>query len=269
VTEPIDEPAEGARKFQTTGDAYDAYMGRYSVPLAPSFAAAAGVRRGWAVLDVGCGPGALTALLVEQLGAAAVSACDPSAPFVAECARRLPGIDVRAGRAEALPFGDGAFDAALAQLVLQFVTDAPAAAAELRRVVRPGGVVAACVWDLEGGMEMLHRFWEAAIAVDPAAPGQAQTAPRGGAGELVDLFESAGLVDCVETTLTVSSTYADGDALWTGFAAGIGSAGSYCAALPDGQREAVRVELLRRLDAPTGPFTLTATARCTTARVPS
>ena len=96
---------------------------------------------GQCALDVGCGPGALTGVLVDRLGATAVLACDPSEPFAAECAARHPGVDVRIGRAEAIPIDDGCVDAALAQLVLHFVSDAPAAAAEMRRVVRPGGTV--------------------------------------------------------------------------------------------------------------------------------
>ena len=160
---------EGARTFQTSGSAYDRFMGRYSVPLAPRFADAAGVAAGQRVLDVGCGPGALTTVLAERVGVAAVSACDPSPPFLDECRNRVPGVDARPGRAEQLPFGDDEFDAALAQLVLHFVSDPPAAAAEMRRVVRPGGAVATCVWDFAGEMEMLRTFWDAAQALDPDA----------------------------------------------------------------------------------------------------
>src|SRR3954468_429159 len=128
---------EGARTFLTTGDAYDGFIARYSRRLAVAFASMAGVAPGQSVLDVGCGPGALTGVLVERLGAGAVSACDPSPPFVADCAARHPGVDVRLGRAEEIPFDDARFDRAMAQLVLHFVSDPTLAAAELRRVVRP------------------------------------------------------------------------------------------------------------------------------------
>ena len=122
------DEVEGARAFRATGGAYDSYMGRYSKPLAIRFADAAGVEHGQRVLDVGCGPGALTGVLVDRLGADAVAACDPSEPFLAACAERHPGVIVRQGRAEAIPFDDGAFDCALAQLVLHFVSDPDRAA---------------------------------------------------------------------------------------------------------------------------------------------
>ena len=139
------EPAPGARSFIASGDAYDSYMGRYSRRLAVEFADAAQVARGLEAVDVGCGPGALTGVLVERLGADAVCACDPSPPFAADCAARHPGVDVRAGRAEEIPFEDGRFDRAMAQLVLHFVSDPERAAIELRRVLRPNGIAAACV----------------------------------------------------------------------------------------------------------------------------
>ncbi len=262
------EPIESARSFVASGDAYDAFMGRYSRPLSGPFADAAGVAAGQVALDVGCGPGALTAVLVDRLGAGAVSAFDPSAPFVAECAARHPGVDVRLGRAEAVPFDDGRFDRALAQLVLHFVSDPELAAGELRRVLRPGGLVAACVWDFADGMEMLRRFWDAALVIDPNAPDEARTMRFGRAGEIRALLESAGFVDIAEITLQAESTYRDFDELWSGFLAGIGPAGSFCVSLPDEQRTAVRAELFRGLGAPAGRFTLTGKARTATGRAP-
>lgn len=262
------EPVAGARTFQTTGQAYDAFMGRYSRPLADLFADAVGVTEGMVAVDVGCGPGALTRVLVDRLGDGAVSACDPSLPFVADCAARYPGVDVREGRAEAIPFDDDAFDAALAQLVLHFVSDPAAAAAELRRVLRPGGVAAACVWDFADGMQLLRHFWDAALTVDPAAPDEARTLRFGREGEIARLLDAAGFGDTTETTLTVTSTYSDVDELWSGFMAGIGPAGAYCLGLSEDTRAEVRDELGRGLGSPSGPFTLEAVARCTSARAP-
>ncbi len=100
--------------FNVSADAYARFMGRYSEPLAVQFATVAQVRAGQRALDVGCGPGALTAQLVQRLGTAAVSAIDPSASFVAAIRARFPGIDVRSGIAEQLPFPDAGFDVALA-----------------------------------------------------------------------------------------------------------------------------------------------------------
>lgn len=255
------ETPEGARSFLTSGNAYDGFMGRYSQPLAMVFADAVGVAPGQSALDVGCGPGALTSVLVDLLGADSVFACDPSAPFVTECATRFAGVDVRLGRAEELPFEDARFDIALAQLVLHFVSDPEQAAAEMRRVVRPGGIVGACMWDFAEGMEMLRHFWDAALTVDPEAPDEARTLRFGRQGEIVALFESAGLQDVVETKLHVSSRYDSFDELWSGFLAGIGPAGVFCVALSDERRAALRDELLRRVGSPAGSFTLGAMAR--------
>lgn len=259
------DDVEGARTFGVTGATYDAYMGRYSRSLAHRFADAAGVERGQTALDVGCGPGALTAVLVERLGAAAVAACDPSPGFVAECATRHPGVRLELGRAESIPFDDGRFDHALAQLVLHFVSDPDRAASEMARVVRPGGSVAACVWQFDHGMEMLGCFWEAALQVDEAAPDEARTMRFGRPGEIAELFAAAGLCDVVESTLTVSSDYADFDELWAGFLAGVGPAGAYCVSLDDGGRSRLRAALFERLGAPTGSITLGAVALCAVA----
>lgn len=263
----MDEP-EGARTFAVTGKTYDNFMGRYSGPLATLFADAAGVSTGQRAVDVGCGPGALTSVLVERLGADAVLACDPSPPFVEECARRHPGVEVLPGRAEALPFADRGCDAALAQLVLHFVTDPSRAAREMARVVRPGGVVAVCVWDFAEGMQMLRAFWDAALALDPEAPDEATTLRFGGPGEIVGMFADAGLENIEESTLRVSSTYRDFDELWDGFLAGVGPAGAYLVALPEERRAGLRDELWRQLDQPEGALTLGAVARCAVAHVP-
>jgi SAM-dependent methyltransferase len=261
------EPVEGAATFQASGDAYGNFMGRYSEQLAAPFVHWAGVAAPSRVLDVGCGPGALTATLTRR--GAEVAACDPSPSFVTACTERFPGVTVRAGRAEDLPFDDAEFDAALAQLVLHFVSDPPAAAAEMRRVVRPGGVVAACVWDSGGGMELLDRFWEAAAALDPDAPIDAQRLRFGASGEMAGLFIDAGLADVVETTVTVTAAYRDLDELWPGFLAGVGPTGAYCTSLPADGRAALRDELNERIGRPSGPFSLSAVARCARGRVPS
>lgn len=262
------ETPEGALSFLTSGKAYDGYMGRYSRPMAGVFADAVGVSRGQKALDVGCGPGALTGFLVDRLGTDAVFACDPSAPFVEECAARHPGVDVRLGRAEAVPFEDGRFDVSLAQLVLHFVTEPEQAAREMRRVVRPGGFVAACVWDFAAGMEMLRHFWDAALTIDPTAPDPERTRRFGRQGEIVALFEGAGLEHIVETTLHVSTRYDSFDEFWSGFLAGIGHTGVYCVALSEEGRAALREELFRRVGSPVGPFTLGAMARSAHGRVP-
>lgn len=247
--------------FAASGSAYDDFMGRYSVPLATLFADLAGADPGVRALDVGCGPGALTGELLRRLGRDGVAACDPSESFVAACREHHPELEVRVGSAEALPFADARFDLVAAQLVLHFVTDPAAAAAEFIRVARPGGVVAACVWDFERGMELLRAFWDAAVALDPDAPDELRVMRFGRSGEIAEWLSDAGLDDVAETTLTVASTYADFDALWATLMHGIGPAGSYCVRLPPGHRDALRGALHERLGAPTGTITLEAVAR--------
>ena len=132
-------------------EAYDRFMGRYAEPLARRFADFADVAPGQRVLDLGCGPGALTAELIARMGPSAVAAVDPSESFVAAARERHPDADVRSASAERLPFGDGAFDACLAQLVVHFMADPAGGLREMARVTRPGGTVAACVWDHAGG----------------------------------------------------------------------------------------------------------------------
>lgn len=262
------DDVEGARTFQVAGASYDDFMGRYARSLAPAFADAAGVVPGQSALDVGCGPGALTTELVARLGATSVAACDPSDEFVRTCRERHPEVRIERGRAEAIPFPAGSFDHALAQLVLHFVSDPGRAAREMLRVTRPGGRVSACVWDFDDGMEMLRSFWEAALEIDAAAPDEARTMRFGRPREIVELFESAGLVDGVESTLRVSSTYSTFDELWDGFCAGVGPAGAYCTSLADVDRAHLRAALNARLGRPSGAITLAAVARCAVGRRP-
>ena len=176
---------------------------------------------------------------------------------------------MRVAPAEAIPFEDGRFDAALAQLVLHFVSDPSAAAAEMARTVRPGGMVAACVWDFAQGMEMLRHFWNAALAVDAEAPTEARTLRFGRPGEIVEVFQGAGLVDIAESELTVSSTYRDFDELWSSLLEGIGPAGAFALSLPADRQRELRDGLYERVGNPDGPFTLGAVARCAIGRVPS
>src|SRR5437764_8638674 len=167
-------------------------MGRYSVHLAPQFADLAGVSDAQRGLDVGCGPGALTSELVARLGPDAVTAVDPSESFVEAARERHPGVDVRLAAAEDLPFDGGQFDAALAQLVVHFMADPVAGLREMARVTRPGGVVAACVWDHGGGQGPLSVFWEAARELDPGVVDESGLAGAA-EGSLAELFRAAGL----------------------------------------------------------------------------
>jgi SAM-dependent methyltransferase len=243
--------------FIVGADEYDRFMGRYSGPLAPKFADLATVQAGQRVLDVGCGPGALTAELVRRLGPDAVSAVDPSEPFVAAARERHPGVSVQRAAAEELPFEDGAFDAALAQLVVHFMADPVVGLREMARVTRTDGVVAACVWDHAGGRGPLSPFWQGARELDPGVEGESQLA---GAreGHLGQLFQAAGLREIEESDLSVSVGHPSFEEWWEPFILGVGPAGAYAAGL-DEKRQARLRELCREM-LPAPPFTLTALA---------
>ena len=178
--------------FDVAAESYDRFMGRYSRPLAPQLADLAGVRAGQRALDVGSGPGALTAELVARLGAAAVTAVDPSASFVAAARARSPGRRGRPGLCGSIAVPGRSFDAALAQLVVHFMADPVAGLTEMRRVTRPGGVVAACVWDHAGEHGPLSVFWRAARALDPDVDDESHLAGVR-EGHLAELFATAGL----------------------------------------------------------------------------
>jgi ubiquinone/menaquinone biosynthesis C-methylase UbiE len=243
--------------FTVGADAYDRFMGRYSVPLAPQFADFASVAAGRRVLDVGCGPGALTAELVSRLGPDAVSAVDPSEPFVAAARERHPGVSVQLSAAEKLPFEDQKFDAALAQLVVHFMTDPVAGLREMARVTRRHGVVAACVWDHAGGQGPLSLFWDAARELDPAVDDESYLA---GArkGHLAQLLEAAGLRKIEESVLSVQVEHPSFADWWEPFTLGVGPAGTYAAGL-DAERQARLREHCREM-LPSAPFVLSARA---------
>lgn len=243
--------------FEVSADAYLRFMGRYSEPLARRFADLAGIGAGQHVLDVGCGPGALTAELASRAGTAAVSAAEPSASFVAAVRDRLPGVDVRLAAAERLPFPDGAFDAAMAQLVVHFMADPVQGLREMARVTRPGGTVAACVWDHAGGRGPLSTFWQAVRELDPGADDESGRAGTR-EGDLASLFAQAGLARVQAGTLTVRVRHASFEQWWEPFTLGVGPAGEYLMTLSPEHRDALRGHCQRLL--PAGPAETTATA---------
>ena len=243
--------------FTVAAESYDRFMGRYSVPLAPRLADYAGVQAGQRVLDVGCGPGALTTELVSRLGPEAVSAADPSEPFVEAARERHPGVDVQQAVAEDLPYEDDAFDAALAQLVVHFMTDAVAGLREMGRVTRDGGLVAACVWDHAGGRGPLSPFWEAAHSISDDVLDESKLA---GAreGHLKELFESAGLREVEDDALAVSIEHPTFEEWWEPFTLGVGPAGAWAKSLEPEQQAELRERC--RAILPPAPFAVTARA---------
>ncbi len=249
--------------FEVAADAYQQFMGRYADPLAPLFADAAGVAAGQRALDVGCGPGALTAVLVDRLGADAVAAIDPSPPFVAAAAARFPGVDVRLGAAEALPHDDGVFDVTLAQLVVHVMADPVSGLREMARVTADGGTVAACTWDFGGGRGPLSPFW--AVAVRLRGSGGESHLPGTHAGELSDLFGRAGLTGVTESDLPVSLRHDTFDDWWLPYTHGVGPAGDYVAGLAEPEREELRRACEDELGP--GPFTIESAAWVATGTV--
>ncbi len=243
--------------FSIAGELYDRFMGRYSVLLSPQLADLAGVRSGQRVLDVGCGPGALTSELAARVGAESVAAVDPSEPFVAAARERNPGVDVRRATAEELPFEDAAFDAALAQLVVHFMPNPVAGLTELARVTRGDGVVAACVWDHGGGQGPLSPLWRAAHELDPDVEDESRLA---GAreGHLAELFEAAGLRELEETSLVADLEHPSFEDWWEPFTLGVGPAGAYVTGLDEERRAALRERSRSML--PAAPFVVTARA---------
>ena len=249
--------------FEVDPESYDRFMGRYSQPLALQFVEELGVRAGQRALDVGCGPGALTVPLVDRLGADSVTAVDPSESFVAAMQDRFPDVDVRPASAEQLPFDDDTFDLVLAQLVVHFMTDALAGIAEMARVTRAGGVIAASVWDHASGRGPLTPFWRAAIDLDPAVQGEAAL-PGTAVGQLEEMFATAGLGGIKSSLLTITVPFVTFEEWWEPMTLGVGPAGDYVARLDDSQRAALRDRCVQHL--PQAPFEVRVSARCVSGR---
>ena len=249
--------------FEVTAEAYLRFMGRYSEPLAVLFADLAGIAQGQRVLDVGCGPGALTGVLVSRTGTEAVSAVEPSNAFAAAVRQRLPGVDVRSSAAERLPFPDRVFDAAMAQLVVHFMTDPVVGLREMGRVTRPGGVVAACVWDHAGERGPLAAFWSAVRELDPSADDESGLAGVR-EGHLAELFVQAGLDVTSSGTLTVHVQHATFAHWWEPFTLGVGPAGAYVASLTSEHRAELQERCRRLLSQE--PVEISATAWAVTGR---
>lgn len=237
---------------------YDRLMGRWSRRLAPLLIRFGGLADGDRVVDVGCGTGSLTFELPRHARLAAIEAIDYAAPYVAH-AQGLnadPRITIRQGDACALPFPDDAFDRAFSQLVLQFIPDAQRAVAEMKRVVRPGGVVAACVWDMFGGSPQQRMIWDAAGVIDPdAAAPRNLFRPLTAPGEMEAAWRRAGLIAVEQTSLLIRMEFESFDDYWTPYLMGEGPAGAYVAGLDPPKRAELahhvrRAYLANRPDGP-------------------
>lgn len=242
--------------FDVAPEAYDGFMGRFSFPLAEIFADWARLPDSGRVLDVGSGTGALTAVLARRFGETQVAAVDPSARFVEAMSTRYPWADVRHGGAEKLPFEDDRFAATLAQLVVHFMTDAAAGVREMVRVTQPGGVVAACVWDVENGRAPHAVFLAAAQAETGASLEPIRVGTR--RGDLRALLEAAGCRDVEDGEISVTSEYDGFETWWASQTLKVGPAAAALEGLDEAGIE--RVRAATRDHWPDGPFSVTGTA---------
>lgn len=256
----VTTPDSNAISMFADAQAYERFMGRWSRLIAPPFLDFAGLERGANILDVGSGTGALATSIASRGHQYTVVGIDPSAAYVAYASAAAAGnrrIRFAVGDARRLPFEDASFDAAVSLLVFNFIPEPSLALAELRRVVRPGGIIAAAVWDYGAGMQMLRIFWDAAVALFPtAAKLDERSMPLCRAGELSAMGLTSGLRSVTESGLEAPAQFESVDEFWSPFLLGQGPAGAYVAGLKAEHVEQLRSEVARRL--PPAPFTLRA-----------
>jgi ubiquinone/menaquinone biosynthesis C-methylase UbiE len=252
--------------FNVAPSAYARFMGRFSEPLALKFVDLLDVRPDDRALDVGCGTGVLTAVLVDHLGEAAVHAVDPSPPFVEGMHARFPAVDCRLASAESLPFDDASFDVTAAQLVVHFMSDPVAGVREMLRVTRAGGTVGANVWDHAGDTSPLATFRQAVRDLDPTAPDESKL-PGARSGHLEQIFREAGATDVRASVLTVEVAFATFDEWWEPFTFGVGPAGDYVKTLDTDALAALRQRCSELL--PARDFSIEASAWAVVARAPA
>jgi SAM-dependent methyltransferase len=247
----------------SAAEQYEPFMGRWSRLLARVALEWLDPPAGLRWLDVGCGTGAVSASILAKAAPASLLGVDPSAAYVAAAAARLPGATFHVGDASALPAPDSSVDRVIAGLVLNFVPDAASAVQEMRRVLVPGGRAAAYVWDHATGMQMLRRFWDAAVAEDAAAAALDEGARFAicQAGGLQQCFVDAGLVDIDAQPIEMATVFRDFDDYWLPFLGGQGPAPNYVAGLSADARESLRSRLQATLPTePDGRIRLTARA---------
>lgn len=244
------------------GNAYEQYVGRWSRQVAPAFLAWLRIPVGRRWLDVGCGTGALCAAIIDNCSPSSVVGVEPSQGFLRTATENLAGrADLRQGNATDIPLDDRAVDVAVSGLVLNFVADVPAALAEMARVTVAGGTIGAYVWDYGGKMELIRRFWDAAVDLDPqaAAMDEGVRFPMCDPQALVALFRSAALVEPEVTAIDIPTRFASFDEYWQPFLGGQGPAPAYAMSLSDDARLRLKEHIRSRLPmSADGALTLTA-----------
>jgi SAM-dependent methyltransferase len=264
---------EAEAKMFAASAGYEHFMGRWSRLLARRFIAFAGVKDGHCVLDVGTGTGSVAAAVEAGMPESAIIGIDPSEAFIAHAQKSAKSARARfeVGDAQALKFKDASFDHTLALLVMNFIPDHRKAIAEMRRVTRAQGIVSACVWDYDAGMQMLRFFWDEAVALDPAVePRDERHMKLSRQGQLGDLWRTAGLVNVQEAPLVIDQAYPSFNDYWESFRKGAGPGGAYVVSLSEDRRQQLEARIRKRLlgNAQDGPFTLTARAWCVRGEVP-
>jgi ubiquinone/menaquinone biosynthesis C-methylase UbiE len=265
---------DAEKKMFATGSGYERFMGRWSRILARAHVAFAGVRDGDRVLDVGAGTGSLASAVAAVNKRGEVVGIDPSEVFIAHARNAVDSERVRfeVGDAQNLQFDEASFDKTLALLVMNFIPDHNKAIAEMRRVTRPQGVISACVWDYNEGMQMLRFYWDEVVALDPAMePKDERHMKLSRQGQLAELWEKAGLLSVEEQPLVIEQSYASFSDYWEPFLAGAGPAGAYAVSLSEERRAQLEARLRKRVlgDRADGPFALKARAWCVKGQVPA
>lgn len=231
----------------SSGEAYESYVGRWSRQVAREFLSVLAIPPGSRWLDVGCGTGALSESILALTCPSEVLGIDASPSYVTHAKARI--VDERArfevADAQQIPFEDGRFDAAVSGLMLNFLPQPARGVSEMVRVVRPGGTVAAYVWDYAGEMQLMRHFWDAAVALDPAAREQdeGRRFPICRPGPLQDLFQDAGLEDVAVRAIDIPTVFRDFDDFWSPFLGGQGPAPGYSMSLSEDRRAALRERL--------------------------
>jgi ubiquinone/menaquinone biosynthesis C-methylase UbiE len=264
---------EAEAKMFAASAGYERFMGRWSRLFAPTYINFAGVKNGDRILDVGTGTGSLAATLEATMPASEIVGVDPSEGFIAYAQKNAKSSRVRfvVGDAQALKFNDASFDDTLALLVMNFVPDHRKAVTEMRRVTRPQGMVSACVWDYDRGMQMLRFFWDEAVALDPAIePKDERHMKLSHQGQLADLWRQTGLINIKEEPVTIDQAYSSFNDYWEPFTKGAGPGGVYVVSLSQDRRQQLEANIRKRLlgGRDDGPFKLTATAWCVRGEVP-
>jgi SAM-dependent methyltransferase len=234
-----------------SGNAYEPYVGRWSRLVARKFLEWVGALGNLEWLDVGCGTGALCEMILQTVSPRRVTGIDPSEGFVSFARSKVtdPRATFEVGNAQALPIPEGSFDAAVSGLVINFVPDQMQAVNEMRRVTRRGGIVAGYVWDYAGEMQMMRRFWDGAIALDPAAIplDEGRRFPVCQPEPMAALFRGAGLDRVQVRPIDVPTIFRDFDDYWTPFLGGQAPAPGYCMSLPEDRRTALRERIRKDL----------------------